>query len=48
VALIHIQGRYTEVNIDQNTEENVTLELTESGIFEFGATWNTIVVTLQA
>ncbi len=43
MALIHIQGRYTEVNIDQNTEENVTLELTE-----FGATWNTIGLTLQA
>ena len=39
VGLIHIQGRYTEVNIDQNTEENVT---------EFGATWNTIGLTLQA
>ena len=48
MALIHIQGRYTEVNVDQNIEENVTLELTKSGIVEFGATWNTIVVTLQA
>ena len=36
-------GSYTEVNIDKSTEENVTLELTK-----FGATWNTIGLTLQA
>nr|POE66976.1 protein gle1 [Quercus suber] len=35
-ALVYIQGRYTKVNIDNNTEENVTLELVKSGIFEFG------------
>ncbi|KAF3963008.1 hypothetical protein CMV_012551 [Castanea mollissima] len=35
-ALVYIQGRYTKVNIDNNTKENVTLELVKSGIFEFG------------
>ena len=35
-ALVYIQGRYTMVNIDNDTEENVTLELVKSGIFEFG------------